>query len=204
MSTGIALVISRTFGTRWGGGSAPRHGRLYPRERPSIHFTGGWVDPGPVWTGGKSRPHRDSIPDRPAHSSVAIPTELPGPSTNISTNKLICHVFTCNTFLRAVIYSSEYTISYNGGWGEGGGGGRRTIVRVKWIKTQYEVKFLLEVTKICSRTPCHIWALKFITVSKTAHHPQAYYWSLSTAESSDHKVEMIADRLKAGRLCFLA
>ena len=24
--------------------------------------------PGPVWTGGKSRPHRDSIPDRPARS----------------------------------------------------------------------------------------------------------------------------------------
>ena len=24
--------------------------------------------PGPVWTGGKSRPHRDSIPDRPASS----------------------------------------------------------------------------------------------------------------------------------------
>ena len=27
----------------------------------------GW-SPGPVWTGGKSRPHRDSIPDRPARS----------------------------------------------------------------------------------------------------------------------------------------
>jgi len=27
----------------------------------------GWA-PGPVWTGGKSRPHRDSIPDRPALS----------------------------------------------------------------------------------------------------------------------------------------
>ena len=25
----------------------------------------GWA-PGPVWTGGVSRPHRDSIPDRPA------------------------------------------------------------------------------------------------------------------------------------------
>ena len=38
----------------------------------------GWV-PGTVWTAGKSRPYRDSIPDRPARSSVAIPTELPGP-----------------------------------------------------------------------------------------------------------------------------
>ena len=27
----------------------------------------GWA-PGPVWTGGKSRLHRDSIPDRPAHT----------------------------------------------------------------------------------------------------------------------------------------
>ena len=38
----------------------------------------GWA-PGPVWTGTKSRHHRDSIPDRPARSSVAIPTELRGP-----------------------------------------------------------------------------------------------------------------------------
>ena len=52
---------------------------LYPLERSGTHFTGGWVGPGPVWTGGKSRPHRDSIPDRPVRSSVAIPTELPGP-----------------------------------------------------------------------------------------------------------------------------
>jgi len=35
--------------------------------------------PGPVWTDGKSRPHRDSIPDCPAGRSVAVPTELPGP-----------------------------------------------------------------------------------------------------------------------------
>jgi len=56
---------------------------------PRPHFTpgkdpvpivqeAGWA-PGPVWTGGKSLPYRDSIPDRPARSSVVIPTELPGP-----------------------------------------------------------------------------------------------------------------------------
>jgi len=33
-----------------------------------------------VWTGGKSRLHRDSIPDRPVRSSVAIPTDLTGSS----------------------------------------------------------------------------------------------------------------------------
>ena len=46
---------------------------LYPQERPGIHFAGGWVGPR------AGRPHRDLIPDRPARSSVAIPTELPGP-----------------------------------------------------------------------------------------------------------------------------
>ena len=45
---------------------------------PRLHFTpgkdpvpilqqAGWA-PGPVWTGGKSRPNRNSIPDRPARS----------------------------------------------------------------------------------------------------------------------------------------
>jgi len=48
--------------------SAARPGRTLPRERPGTHFTGGWVGPGLVWTGRKSRPHRDSIPDRPAPS----------------------------------------------------------------------------------------------------------------------------------------
>jgi len=38
----------------------------------------GWA-PGPVRTGEKFRPHRDSIPGRPARSSVAIPTELSVP-----------------------------------------------------------------------------------------------------------------------------
>ena len=52
---------------------------LYPGKDPvPILEEAGWA-PGPVWTGGKTRPHRDSIPDRPARSSVAIPTELPGP-----------------------------------------------------------------------------------------------------------------------------
>ena len=38
----------------------------------------GWA-PKPFWKGGKSRPHWDSIPERPACSSVGIATELPGP-----------------------------------------------------------------------------------------------------------------------------
>ena len=60
---------------------------------PRPHFTpgkdpvpilqeAGWA-PGPVWTGGKSCPHRDSIPDRPARSQslyrLSYPTHTPKP-----------------------------------------------------------------------------------------------------------------------------
>jgi len=53
---------------------------FYPRERDPVPILqeAGWA-PGLVWTGGKSRPQRDSIPERPGRSSVAISTELPGP-----------------------------------------------------------------------------------------------------------------------------
>jgi len=49
--------------------SAARPGRTLPPGKdpvPILEETG-WA-PGPVWTGGKSRPHRHSIPGRPARS----------------------------------------------------------------------------------------------------------------------------------------
>ena len=65
----------------WVATSTPRP-HFSPGKYPvPILQEAGWA-PGPVWTGGKSRPHRDSIPDRPARSSVAIPTELPAPPTH--------------------------------------------------------------------------------------------------------------------------
>jgi len=51
----------------------------------------GWA-PGPVWTGGKSRPHRDFISDRPVRSLVAIPTELPGPNKTYFTCEVTLYV----------------------------------------------------------------------------------------------------------------
>ena len=62
--------------------STPRPHFTPGKEPVPIVQDAGWA-PGPVWTGGKSRRHRDSIPDRPARSSVAIPTELPRPTTLI-------------------------------------------------------------------------------------------------------------------------
>ena len=79
MRRGIALLFSRTFGTRGGGGQPHTTAASTPRKDPvPIVQEARWA-PGPVWMGGKSCPHQDSIPDGPACSSVAIPTELPGP-----------------------------------------------------------------------------------------------------------------------------
>ena len=73
---------------------------------PRLHFTpgkdpipilqeAGWV-PGPVWTGGKSRPHRDSIPDRPARSQSLYRLSYPAHPNyillhiNVSTSSCAC------------------------------------------------------------------------------------------------------------------
>jgi len=60
--------------------STPRPHFTPGKDSVPILQEAGWA-PGPVWMGGKSRPHRYSIPDRPARSSVAVPTELPGPKS---------------------------------------------------------------------------------------------------------------------------
>jgi len=65
---GIALLFNDR-GTRRGSvvSSTPRP-HFTPRKDPvPILQEAGWA-PGPVWTGRKSGPHRDSIPERPARS----------------------------------------------------------------------------------------------------------------------------------------
>ena len=88
MSRGISLLFLGLRHTRWGGGSAARPSwsvRALGKEPVPILQQAGWV-PGQVWTGGKTRPHRDLILDLPARRSVAIPTELPGPLVFILTH----------------------------------------------------------------------------------------------------------------------
>jgi len=86
---GIALPF-QDRGTRrgWVVSSTPRPHFTPGKDPVPISQEAGWA-PGPVWTGGKSRPHRESIPDRPARSSAAIPTELPGP--------IYIHTYTCKS-----------------------------------------------------------------------------------------------------------
>jgi len=65
------------------GGSAPRPGRLYPRERPGTHCTAGWVGPRAGLNGREisSPPGFDPGPFSPY--SAATATELPGPRLQI-------------------------------------------------------------------------------------------------------------------------
>jgi len=67
MGRGIALLF-HDRGTRrgWVISSTPRPHFTPGKESVHIVQEAGWA-PGVVWTGGKSRRHRDSIPDRPAH-----------------------------------------------------------------------------------------------------------------------------------------
>ena len=76
---GIVLLFHYR-GTRrgWVVSSTPRPYFTPGKDPVPILQEVGWA-PGSVWTGAKSRPYRESIPDRPARSSVTKPTELPGP-----------------------------------------------------------------------------------------------------------------------------
>jgi hypothetical protein len=84
---GIALLF-HDHGTRRGSGQQHAPAVLYPRKRPGTHCTGGWVGPrAGLDRYGKSRPNQDSIPGPSSPSSVAIPTELPGPPIKQIRNK---------------------------------------------------------------------------------------------------------------------
>ena len=51
--------------------STPRLHFIPGKDPVPIVQEAGWF-PGSVWTGGISRPHRDSIPDRPARNRLDI------------------------------------------------------------------------------------------------------------------------------------
>jgi len=83
---GIALLFYDR-GTRrgWVVSSTPRP-HFTPRKDPvPILQKAGWA-PGPVWSGGKSRPHRDSIPDRPARSQSLNRLSYPATNTHTRTH----------------------------------------------------------------------------------------------------------------------
>ena len=74
---GIA-VLFHDRGTRrgWVVSSTPRLHFTPRKDLVPILQEAGWA-PGPVWMDRKSLPHRDSIPDRPAHSQLLYQLSYP-------------------------------------------------------------------------------------------------------------------------------
>jgi len=74
---GIALLFHNR-GTRrgWVVSSTPRPHFTPGKDAVPILQEAGWAL-GPVWTGGKSCPHRDSIPNRPARSQSVYRLSYP-------------------------------------------------------------------------------------------------------------------------------
>ena len=107
---GIALLF-HDRGTRrgWVVSSTSRPHFTPEKDSVPILQEAGWA-PGPVWTGEKSHPYRDSIPDRPARSSVTILTELHGPQLwNYSLLKY--RVFILCNYLAVCVSSWQLAVS---------------------------------------------------------------------------------------------
>ena len=84
----IALLF-HDHGTRWGWvvSSTPRPHFNPGKEAIPTLQEAGWA-PGPIWTGGKSRPHRDSIPHHPSRSQSLNRLSAITPTTSISTDTI--------------------------------------------------------------------------------------------------------------------
>ena len=98
---------------------------LYPGKDPVLILQEvGWA-PRPVWTGGKSRPHRDSISDRPARSQslyrlsypahrcvvVVIKKSYSQNTTIYSITKSLLHVSVTVTIIRQTFQYMDMTCS---------------------------------------------------------------------------------------------
>jgi len=83
---GIALLFHHR-GTRkgWVVSSTSRPHFTPGKDPVPILQEAGWA-PGPVCTGGKSRPHRDSMPDRPARSQSLYRLSYPAQNTLLILN----------------------------------------------------------------------------------------------------------------------
>ena len=104
----VGKVIALLFhdrGTRRGRvvSSMPRPHFTHGKDSVPILQKAGWA-PGPVWTGGKSRPHRDSIPDRPARSQSLYRLSYLAHSSNSSSSIVITKPYTQHEWLDTAVH----------------------------------------------------------------------------------------------------
>ena len=93
--------------------STPRPKFTPGKDTVPIVQEAGW-DPGPVWTGGKSRPHRDSIPERPACSQSLNRLSYRAHrlkvlwNANHRRNSFSCNLFRIFSILSLIRFRSKY------------------------------------------------------------------------------------------------
>ena len=111
---GIALLFhDHSTRRRWVVSITPRPHFTPGKDRVPIVQEAGWA-PGPVWTGGKSRPQRDSIPDRPARSQLLYRLSYPTHHIYIYMCVCVCVcVYVCvwRTFSCVVVNSDNPSVS---------------------------------------------------------------------------------------------
>jgi len=81
--------------------STPRPHLTSGKDPVPILQEAGW-DPGQVWTGGKSRSHRDSIPNRPARSQSLY--RLSYPAYTIKYSKTINRIAHCMLSVKYYVF----------------------------------------------------------------------------------------------------
>jgi hypothetical protein len=109
---GYSSTLFSDLGTRrrWGVSVMPRSLSTPGKDPVPIVQEAGWA-PGPVWRGAENLAHTGiRSPNRQARSSVATPTELPGPQSQIYTclNKANCKSSDVPTTVLNKLHSSQH------------------------------------------------------------------------------------------------
>jgi len=102
----VTALLFHDRGTRrgWVVSSTPQPHFTPGKDLVPILQEAGWA-PGLVWTGGKSHPHQDSIPDRPAHSQSLY--RLSYPAHGVITTLFNFHfIFLSHSVLRGFCTAS--------------------------------------------------------------------------------------------------
>jgi len=115
---GIALLFhDRDTGRDWVVSSTPQPHFTPGKDPVPILQEAGWA-PGPVWAGGKSRPHRYSIPDRPAHSQslyrLSYPAHKIVQSKKLKTKNY--HALFHDVILSGAVVASLQLLLVSTGW----------------------------------------------------------------------------------------
>ena len=133
---GWVLFHDSGTGRRWVVSSTPLAHFTHEKGPVSIVQEAGWV-PGPVWTGGKSRPHRDSIPDRPAHSqSLWIMT---GGKRNTPRESISALIIRSNTMLWTLCILVFTTTCFGPYQIESQQHKRKRILRLRLVRSVHSV-----------------------------------------------------------------